>query len=50
VQAARYSTRASVTSFNFDTYKFVQRLENQGFNREQAEAIMNSLSEVIADS
>ncbi|KAI9221100.1 hypothetical protein BC828DRAFT_357369, partial [Blastocladiella britannica] len=34
----------------FDTYKFVQRLEQEGFTRVQAEAIMQSFLEVIGDS
>ncbi|KAI9355739.1 mitochondrion protein [Zopfochytrium polystomum] len=35
---------------SFDTYRFVQRLEADGFTRESAEAIMNSLSEVVKES
>ncbi|KAL7752817.1 Protein fmp32, mitochondrial [Sorochytrium milnesiophthora] len=34
----------------FDTYKFVQKLETEGFTRQQAEAIMQSFSEVINES
>ncbi|KAI9183472.1 Protein fmp32, mitochondrial [Blastocladiella emersonii ATCC 22665] len=34
----------------FDTYKFVQRLEQEGFSREQSEAIMQSFLEVISES
>ncbi|OZJ02970.1 hypothetical protein BZG36_04513 [Bifiguratus adelaidae] len=40
----------STPTYHFDTYKFVQKLESQGHSREQAEAIMDSLSEVIAES
>ncbi|KAI9301225.1 hypothetical protein BJ944DRAFT_271796 [Cunninghamella echinulata] len=36
--------------FHFDTFKFVQRLEREGFSREQSQAIMGSLQEVISDS
>lgn len=35
------------TYSNFDTFKFVQRLEQDGFSREISEAIMNSLNEVV---
>ncbi|KAJ1327140.1 hypothetical protein BSLG_010487 [Batrachochytrium salamandrivorans] len=35
---------------NFDTYKFVQRLEADGFRRDSAEAVMGSLSEVVGES
>jgi hypothetical protein len=31
----------------FDTYRFVQKLEAEGLKRESAEAVMNSLGEVI---
>ncbi|CAG8495585.1 11076_t:CDS:2, partial [Acaulospora colombiana] len=34
----------------FDTSQFVQKLESEGFTRQQSEAIMNSLSEVISES
>ncbi|RUS29873.1 putative mitochondrion protein [Jimgerdemannia flammicorona] len=44
------SLDASVPNHHFDTYKFVQKLENDGFTREQAEAILDSLSEVINES
>jgi hypothetical protein len=40
----------SRTIYNFDTYKFVQRLEAQGFPRDKAEGIMNSLIEVVSES
>jgi hypothetical protein len=32
---------------HFDTFRFVQRLESDGLQRDAAEAIMNSLGEVI---
>ena len=35
---------------NFDTYKFVQRLEAESFSRDASEAIMNSLAEVLSES
>jgi hypothetical protein len=35
---------------NLDTYRFVQRLESDGFTREKAEAIMNSLVEIVTES
>ena len=31
----------------FDTNKFVQKLETEGFSRQQGEAIMESLAEVM---
>ncbi|GBC03462.1 hypothetical protein RclHR1_05130014 [Rhizophagus clarus] len=34
----------------FDTNSFVERLEREGFTRQQSEAIMNSLSDVINNS
>ncbi|OSD03037.1 DUF1640-domain-containing protein [Trametes coccinea BRFM310] len=36
--------------FHFDTHHFVQRLEREGLNREQAEGIMNAMAEVIDES
>ncbi|SAL96683.1 hypothetical protein [Absidia glauca] len=36
--------------FHFDTFKFVERLEHEGFSRIQSQAIMGSLQEVISDS
>jgi hypothetical protein len=41
------SSSGEVGDFQFDTYKFVQKLEAEGFSRQQSEAIMQSLSEVI---
>ncbi|KAJ3306256.1 hypothetical protein HDV03_000176 [Kappamyces sp. JEL0829] len=35
---------------SFDTYKFIQRLELDGFPRDKAEAIMNSLTELVSES
>ncbi|KAI8140747.1 hypothetical protein BJV82DRAFT_671483 [Fennellomyces sp. T-0311] len=40
----------SISSYHFDTFKFVERLEAEGFSREQSEAIMASLREVISES
>lgn len=34
----------------FDTFKFVERLEKEGFSRQQSEAIMSSLQRVISES
>jgi hypothetical protein len=34
---------------HFDTHRFVEKLEAQGFTREQAEGIMNALDEVITE-
>ncbi|KNE60523.1 hypothetical protein AMAG_18553 [Allomyces macrogynus ATCC 38327] len=57
VQPALWHLRASYTTNppppplppSFDTYKFAQKLEEEGFSREQAEAIMTSFSEVIGE-
>ena len=38
-----------ISSYHFDTFKFVERLEAEGFSREQSEAIMASLREVISE-
>lgn len=38
---------ASVPAYHFDTFKFVRRLEEEGFTLEQSEAIMTNLREVI---
>ncbi len=35
---------------HFDTYKFVNRLEEKGFSREASEAIMNSVADVVTES
>lgn len=34
----------------FDTFKFVERLEKEGFTTEQSEVIMISLQKVISES
>ena len=49
------STRAFRTSaarhdFHFDTHHFVQRLEREGLNRQQAEGIMSAMADVIDES
>ncbi|KAG9312879.1 hypothetical protein JVU11DRAFT_6312 [Chiua virens] len=36
--------------FHFDTHHFVQRLEREGLNRQQAEGIMTAMAEVIDES
>jgi hypothetical protein len=41
---------ATSRSTHFDTFKFVQRLERDGFSRETSEAIMISLVEVASES
>lgn len=38
-----------LSGYHFDTFKFVERLETEGFTREQSEAIMASLREVITE-
>lgn len=38
-----------LSGYHFDTFKFVERLEAEGFTREQSEAIMASLREVISE-
>jgi hypothetical protein len=35
---------------NFDTFKFVERLEKEKFTRQQSEAIMSCLRKVITSS
>ncbi|KAG0253027.1 hypothetical protein DFQ27_007716 [Actinomortierella ambigua] len=35
---------------HFDTHRFVQKLEQQGFTRQQAEGIMGALDEVVTES
>ncbi|KAK6094729.1 Protein fmp32, mitochondrial [Batrachochytrium dendrobatidis] len=45
-----HSSRIHCSYHNFDTYKFVQRLEADGFRRNSAEAVMGSLSEVVGES
>ena len=36
--------------FHFDTHHFVQRLEREGLNRQQAEGIMAAMAEVVDES
>ncbi|KAH0836563.1 mitochondrial protein [Lanmaoa asiatica] len=53
--AAPPSTRpfrasAGLHDFHFDTHHFVQRLEREGLNRQQAEGIMSAMAEVIDES
>ncbi|KAF9357898.1 hypothetical protein BGX34_009153 [Mortierella sp. NVP85] len=38
------------SGIHFDTHRFVEKLEAQGFTREQAEGIMNAVDEVITES
>ncbi|KAG2178231.1 hypothetical protein INT43_003484 [Umbelopsis isabellina] len=40
----------TIAPYHFDTFKFVERLEKEGFNREQSEAIMTSMRTVIDES
>ncbi|KAG0259933.1 hypothetical protein BG011_002286 [Mortierella polycephala] len=35
---------------HFDTHRFVEKLEREGFSRQQSEAIMNALDEVVTES
>lgn len=44
------SIPSEASLYSFDTYKFVQRLEADGFSRDQAETVMNSLCEVVRES
>lgn len=45
-----FSSTASVArDHHFDTLKFVQRLREEGFNEEQAVAMMNVLSNVVEE-
>lgn len=34
---------------HFDTHRFVEKLERDGFSRQQSEAIMNALDEVVTE-
>jgi len=45
-----FSTSRPRHEFHFDTHHFVQRLEQDGLNRAQAEGIMNAMAEVIDES
>lgn len=42
-------TAAAKSPTSFDTSQLVQKLESEGFTRQQSEAIMNSLAEVISE-
>ncbi|KAG0226080.1 hypothetical protein BGW41_004279 [Actinomortierella wolfii] len=44
------STIAQADEVHFDTHRFVQKLEQQGLTRQQAEGIMNALDEVVTES
>lgn len=46
---AMHNAIRSLSAYHFDTFKFVERLEAEGFSREQSEAIMASLREVISE-
>ncbi|KAG0274968.1 hypothetical protein BGZ95_009308 [Linnemannia exigua] len=38
------------SGLHFDTHRFVEKLEREGFSRQQSEAIMNALDEVVTES
>ncbi|KAF9947132.1 hypothetical protein BGZ65_009098, partial [Modicella reniformis] len=38
------------SGYHFDTHRFVEKLESEGFTRQQSETIMNALDEVITES
>jgi hypothetical protein len=42
-------TARQARDHHFDTLKFVQRLKDEGFTEEQAEAMMRVLSDVIEE-
>jgi hypothetical protein len=42
-------TARTARDHHFDTLKFVQRLKDEGFTEEQAEAMMRVLSDVIEE-
>lgn len=50
VRAAAFHRTAARLDFHFDTHHFVQRLEREGLNRQQAEGIMAAMAEVIDES
>ena len=50
VRAAAFHRTAVRLDFHFDTHHFVQRLEREGLNRQQAEGIMAAMAEVIDES
>ena len=45
-----FRASAARHEFHFDTHHFVQRLEREGLNRQQAEGIMSAMAEVIDES
>ena len=45
-----FGASAARHDFHFDTHHFVQRLEREGLNRQQAEGIMSAMAEVIDES
>jgi len=45
-----FRTSVVCQDFHFDTHHFVQRLEREGLNRQQAEGIMSAMAEVIDES
>ena len=49
-RAAAFHRTAARLDFHFDTHHFVQRLEREGLNRQQAEGIMAAMAEVIDES
>lgn len=48
--ARAFRASAARHDFHFDTHHFVQRLEREGLNRQQAEGIMSAMAEVIDES
>jgi len=50
VRAAAFHRTAARLDFHFDTHHFVQRLEREGLNRQQAEGIMAAMAEVVDES
>ena len=50
VRTAAFHQTAARLDFHFDTHHFVQRLEREGLNRQQAEGIMAAMAEVIDES
>lgn len=46
----KFHTSTFLRQNYFDTFKFVERLEKEGFSRQQSEAIMSSLQRVISES
>ena len=50
VRTAAFHRTAARLDFHFDTHHFVQRLEREGLNRQQAEGIMAAMAGVIDES